>query len=557
MMSDKIKSRFSCMQLLTMILTVGVTFLSGWLTPSIVWAGDAGEQKKYRAIDIGIPDGCSQIFPRSMNKKGQVGFQCQRVGVTTNRVYRHDPRGKAGDDLGAVGNKKIADVFGAAVAGSSLGGSINNSGMITGQLNNQAFRKEHGPAAAELLGLLMDDTNSFGYAINDSGVVVGASNRTGPPFRGRAFIKEPGVAIADLGHLGMMAPTTTSPGAINSLNHVVGGSGNDAFLKVPGSVMEVIPRAALASATSMLAYDINDEGVISGAGNVRVEGIGSVTHSFVKFLGLELQLLPEPTPLGTLRATRPFAISNRNVVVGERMNHVEGRFVSNAFIWRASQPGEVKDLNTLSTPIEGFTLYSAKDITDRGEILVAAREIMRVRTIAVVLTPRTGSTAQTRAGESGEFLPENCTIPRTISYETLGPDGRMVATSVPFTDGASQQQKFNSIRLAAFNADPDADQSRTTMSEGVKAVDSEETVTLARVHVDYRVDEWNDTLRRTAITDVNSSVGLTTDGNNVPEWAADILATFTLDGGQDEGLPMNVGIASFGFSAGLFLCRCQ
>ncbi len=132
---------------------------------------------------------------------------------------------------------------------------INASGQITGGSpdGGGGFRYSNGTITA--LGTLPGGTASYGFAINDDGVIVGsADNASG---QGRAFITS-GATLVDLG---VLPGGTASDGlSINNAGEVVGDSdipgGTHAFYYSSGTMLDL---GTLGGANSV-AYSINSSG---------------------------------------------------------------------------------------------------------------------------------------------------------------------------------------------------------------------------------------------------------------------------------------------------------
>jgi len=267
----------------------------------------------------------------SVNDSGQVtGNAFTPVvgspGSFFTTAYRADP---GNSTLVNLGTRTISGWPGTP---SSLGNHINNSGQVTGgatteeaavpcgaTVNGQAFlTAADGPvSSAEDVGTLQVGNcgYSFGYAVNNSGQVVGYSN-VGGLFSSttHAFLATSGVANQDLGTLGGNISTAV---AINDAGQVVGSSDFNPS-------MPYHPHAFLATATSPMK------------------------------------------DLGTLGGTYAQAnsINNAGQIVGT--STLSGDTVGDTFIY---QNGTMTDLQTLIPAGSGWVLQNVQGINDVGQIV--------------------------------------------------------------------------------------------------------------------------------------------------------------------------------------------
>ena len=243
--------------------------------------------------------------------------------------------------------------FGAMGGDFASGRAINNAGVAVGYAGvgeNQVRAFSYSAGVTSVLDVFGAPV-TFATGVNDGGHIVGQyySEPTGT----RAFVYADGTAT-DLGDLG---GGFAAANAINSAGHVVGFSALDdapfhahAFLYADGVMRDLgaFPDASLSEATA-----INDAD--------QVTGHGWVQGSFHAFLYEDGAL----QDLGTLGGRESFAydINASGQIVG--YSDLEGDFETAAYLW---EDGVMMDLNSLIDPADGWTLYQASGINDRGQI---------------------------------------------------------------------------------------------------------------------------------------------------------------------------------------------
>ena len=257
---------------------------------------------------------------------------------------------------------------------------------------------------------------SIAAAINNSGMVVGHSDSSGPGNPTRAFVYTQGGGMKDLGTLG---GTQAVAEDINNLGQIVGyaqlANGKyDGFI-YSGSG----PMVDLGSAYSPLL--INDAGEVVGIGSIG--GSNTTYGTFVSSGGTGTW-----SNIGSLGGpqTYPYGINGHGQIVGYATTSAGSQY--NAFLYsggtitdlgdgfggdisyanginsygeivgQASLPGDtvghafvefpgepMEDLNDLIRPMPGWVLGHAYTVNDQGQILVAAP--IAPTGCAVILTP--------------------------------------------------------------------------------------------------------------------------------------------------------------------------
>ena len=245
-------------------------------------------------------------------------------------------------------------VFGPDPYWASAAYRINDAGWIVGEADGG---DDDGYVRAVIwhdggiinLGTLSDHNHSQGRGINNLGQAVGwswyASTRAviGPP---HAFLWDDGVMIG----LGALEPNEASQAfGINDYTQVVGwssttSSGWHAFLWEDGGMIDLGTLG-----TDSVAYDINNNGDVVGWS----EPSENDRRACAWIDGALIDLGPDTA----------YAINDLAQIVGA----AGGR----AALWEETSPGqwESVDLNDRLPSGSAWTLYTARDINDRGQIV--------------------------------------------------------------------------------------------------------------------------------------------------------------------------------------------
>ena len=342
----------------------------------------------YRVTDIGVPPGYTSSLALAINNAGQVAGVCHNAGGS--HALRHTPADGVNpavlEDLGTFENGSYSVAFG-----------INEAGHVSGDSDTQNAEPRgfawQGAALVDIVGG-NGGANIHAFDLNDAGRIVGrmTNSGSGNPAKFRAILWE-----EDPDRPGRYIQTTLSvlPGgdpafsfsdaqAINSLGQIAGesfisdGTSNHAVIWDNDSAHTIIDLPRLAGAGASLVFDINDAGQVVG-------------ESYFPFVGSHATLWgPEPdheaVDLGTLPGhvhSHAEAINASGIAVGTSTADSSATERGVVFL-----NGRAWDLTALLDPSEsGWTIISAQDINDAGQIAATARRNGSAH--AVVLTPVT------------------------------------------------------------------------------------------------------------------------------------------------------------------------
>ena len=318
--------------------------LSGLMAGLIVSV--AFGQTSYTVTDLGTLGTGFYSSARGINNSGTVVGTSYTTSLGSIRGFRYH----ASDlmrDLGALPSGFPSGIL-------SEGLEVNNLGYIVGRVEispsvDRAFISD---------GLQMIDIGTLGgssargYAINDSGQIVGYAT-TAPPSQIRAFLYSGG-AMQDLGTLG--GPSTNSIAyAINSYGQVVGSAQINffqwhAFLHSDGMMVDLGTLG-----TNSEARDINDAGQIVGFSTIA----SGASHAFLYSAGVMQDLGTLPGGANSFA----YAINNQGQVVGSSDSFGGAR---RAVLYSGRQ---IYDLNNFIAADSRWVLNEARGINDRGQIV--------------------------------------------------------------------------------------------------------------------------------------------------------------------------------------------
>lgn len=273
--------------------------------------------------DLGIPSLINEWY--GINDSGRV-VSAIPMPIGGTHAFITGPNGVGMTDLGTLPGGNSSDALG-----------INNSGQVVGTSNRlnpygdfilHAFITGPNGVGMTDLGTL-GGMESHALGINDSGQVVGYSEKIPGSYISHAFITGPnGVGMTDLGTLGGKDSFAYS---INKSGQVVGGSStassyiHHAFITGPDGI-GMTDLGTLGGAMSE-AYSINDSGQAVGISQVSAY----VTHAFLYSDGvmLDLSALPVVVAAGWSDLT-PRDINNHGQIVGygNHFGHTEAFLLS-------------------------------------------------------------------------------------------------------------------------------------------------------------------------------------------------------------------------------------
>jgi hypothetical protein len=362
------------------------------------------------------PFGYTELTPLGMSSQGTPYSEprgTNDAGVSTGFSYKSNASG------GELGRRAVRwDAAGAATELDTLGtqsngvtqseaNAINAAGTVVGWANKygadgllkgvRALRWNAGGAAATELGVLYNGTangtDARAYAVNDSGTAVGYAyhhNAAGVIKGWRAVRWEGGTTAAtELQDLG-----TAADGTSDSLAVAVNAAGTSVGWadKYNGGSVGVRPVRWDAGSTAATELDVLGltsfpfSPVPQGYGEARdINGAGTAVGNVEKYdaagsfkggravqwdagstAAIELALLGTST--GGQGESDAYAINDAGFVVGYSFKYTAagGPVGDRAVYWNPD--GSVVDLNTLIDPASGWTLTTARGISDGGWI---------------------------------------------------------------------------------------------------------------------------------------------------------------------------------------------
>ena len=233
----------------------------------------------------------------------------------------------------------------------------------SGPTSQPPFRQTHAflysNGKLQDLGALLGNYNSYAYAINNAGQVVGGTCCSGD---GGAFLYSNG----NVQNLGALPGAKISEAyAINSKGQAAGNSNNSstlagqAVLFSNGEVQDLGIASTLGYRYSF-ARGINRKGQIVGL--MFNQNASGNYHAFLYSKGKPQDLSTANFPTGAA-----YGINNVGLVVGQATT-VSGKTVAILY-----SNGELLDLNTLISPTPGLVLDGAWGINNVGEIVSSGR----------------------------------------------------------------------------------------------------------------------------------------------------------------------------------------
>lgn len=304
-----------------------------------------------------LPGG-NQNFALDVNALGQVVGNSRKNGGTTLHPYLWT----IGDPLPVeIGILPGVPTFGRGFA-------VNDSGVVVGESGNgpsKPFRYENGTLTD--LGTLPGGSGGVANDVNNAGRAVGAaSNGQGV----RAFFTDDGGSLTDLGTPLGTTNSFARAYAINESGTIAGVARNATntaseptlwtFDAVGQPVATTVPSPLPGAFGEFLG--LNDTGLAVG----RYTNASGRTRAFAYdgSASVDLGLLgDEPTFVHA----RAIDVNDAGLIVGyvARFDTAPS-FGGAAVLWKN---GSIYDLNDLIDPASGWRLYSAEGINERGQIV--------------------------------------------------------------------------------------------------------------------------------------------------------------------------------------------
>jgi probable HAF family extracellular repeat protein len=267
----------------------------------------------------------------------------------------------------------------------SFGNGINASGQVAGESSTTGDAADHaflwkpttpnGTSGTMHDLLTLGGTSSYGYGINTTGQVTGASDTTGDSAT-RAFLWKPSTPNGTSGtmyDLGTLGGTESNGSAINSSGQVAGSS-----LKNGDSAYRAfLWKPSTPNGTTGTMYDLGTLGGTESFGgainaNGQVAGFSYKNGNAAYHAFLWTPTTPNGTSgamlnLGTLGGLNSYSYNvgvSGQVVGASEVGITSDR--THAFLY-TSGSGMI-DLNTRIDPLSGWELLDAADINGAGQI---------------------------------------------------------------------------------------------------------------------------------------------------------------------------------------------
>ena len=304
-----------------------------------------------------------QGVPWRINNSGQIAGWILVGADAHAAIYSNG----AWRDLGVPAGDQLSAVFGINDAGAVVGYSFLSTSLPTYPFTDNRWQAIWAPAGAtsvEALSVVAPD--SFAYAINDSGAIVGCLNRYDDdyPDPHHAFLYANG-GVTDLHGL-LIPPAMQTPYDftcaldVNGAGDVVGevdtfSSDRRGFLFRNGAVTRLVDG----SSYLLSGRAVNDSGRVTGEG--WMSGFAA-NHALVydSNTGTISSLGVEATGASS---SRPNDVNAAGDVVGTMFSTVYG---AHAFL---AKGGQVFDLNDLIPPGGEWVLQEALSINRQGQIV--------------------------------------------------------------------------------------------------------------------------------------------------------------------------------------------
>src|SRR6478672_1025258 len=331
----------------------------------------------YTVTDLGMLGG-TESSGSALNAGGQVAGSSYTTGDAAQHAYLWKPTVSGGasgamTDLGTLGGTQ------------SFGNGLNASGQVAGESFTTSDATTHaflwkpttpGGASGTMHDLgTLGGTSSYGYGINVTGEVTGASDRTGDS-KTHTFLWKPSTPNGTSGtmfNLGSLGGTESNGGAINASGQVSGSSLTNgdaayhAFLwkpTTPNGTSGAMHDLGTLGGTESFGGTINTGGQVAGFSYPTGD---AAYHAYLwtpTTLNGTSGTMQDLTTLGGLNSYS-YNIGASGQIVGASEVQITSDH-THAFLY-TSGSGMV-DLNSLIDPLSGWELLDAADINDAGQI---------------------------------------------------------------------------------------------------------------------------------------------------------------------------------------------
>lgn len=314
----------------------------------------ASAQARYRVVDLGaFPDGEYEYFPSRITNQTQIVGFALGSWPAPDRAFLWEPKTGYTNLLPAAGTSEPR-AMGIGPHGQIVGGCFVYSGAPQ---NYQAtiWDASHNPS---LLGP-MPTYESFALDMAVDGTIYG-------DFDFMPAVWAPDGSLSFLPGLDPDFPFGQA-GRLNKAGDILGLI-YDSVTFAPTAVVwdrahhitAIDIPATPPERTSATGLDINEQGTVAGYASIS-SYYSNAQRGFVWSRSTGTTLLPGLG--GSPEVTYAESINNRGQIVGSSIP--QNGFFTSAVLW---ENGQVKDLNTLIGPWNGWFLSTADGINDRGQI---------------------------------------------------------------------------------------------------------------------------------------------------------------------------------------------
>ena len=315
----------------------------------------------YQIIDVGTFGGFYSIA-HSINESGQVAGRSANVN-NKFRAFLWDT-GSGLQNLGLVGNND-----------ESQGIAINNAGQVVGNLHRQGDGYYTPFLWDSLNGMRVIGDHATPFAINDAGQVVGQATALSNDYC--AFLWDETNGMQDLGTLS--DNSYSGAYSINNLGQVVGYSFIYDVFDDQAWIWDNVNGMREIGGGAMEGYDINNHGQVVG----RMRTSTGDAHAFLWDAVNGIQ------DLGTLHDweySDAQGINDFGQIVGFSESTPATLTHNHAFLY---DDGRMIDLNQLLPPDSGWVLRMAMDINNKGYIVGTGEFNGKIHAFLLIPEPAT------------------------------------------------------------------------------------------------------------------------------------------------------------------------